>query len=320
MFILKDKGIVKFSKNLGKLIFPLCIMAFILFEGRSIFKGLDFRQVMDIINKTPKANLIIFFITAVVAVTCLCAYDMILSDYYNFQVPLKKTCKISWVCVTFNNIIGLGGLTGASIRTYLFKKENIKTTDLINYNMILVPSTIIGLGILSLLSVFNIFNTHDILKVYPWLWLAILAFTAVIPLYFFLGNFQWLNNKLKKFNLYFEGSLNIKLKLTLISTIDWISRGLLFYIIAKNFNANVNVLSAIGIDVIASVAGLISFIPSGIGSYDVVALMGLSILGYAPNIALSVILLFRVFYFVIPWAIGGVLMLETIIKPFLKYR
>lgn len=318
MFILKDKSIVRFSKNLGKFIFPLCIMTFILFEGRSIFKGIDFRQVMDIINNTPKINLVIYFIAAVAAVTCLCAYDMILSDYYNFQVPLRKTYKISWVCVTFNNIIGLGGLTGASIRTYLFKKENIKTTDLINYNMILVPSTIVGLGILSLLSVFNIFNTHEILRVYPWLWLAILVFTAVIPLYFFLGNFQWLNNKLKKFNLYFEGSISVKLKLTFISTIDWISRGLLFYIIAKTFKGNVNVLSVIGIDVIASVAGLISFIPSGIGSYDVVALMGLAILGYSPNIALSIILLFRVFYFIIPWAIGGILMVETIIKSFFK--
>lgn len=318
MFILKNKSIVRFSKNLGKFIFPLCIMTFILFEGRSIFKGIDFRQVMDIINNTPKINLVIYFIAAVAAVTCLCAYDMILSDYYNFQVPLRKTYKISWVCVTFNNIIGLGGLTGASIRTYLFKKENIKTTDLINYNMILVPSTIVGLGILSLLSVFNIFNTHEILRVYPWLWLAILVFTAVIPLYFFLGNFQWLNNKLKKFNLYFEGSINVKLKLTFISTIDWISRGLLFYIIAKTFKGNVNVLSVIGIDVIASVAGLISFIPSGIGSYDVVALMGLAILGYSPNIALSIILLFRVFYFIIPWAIGGILMVETIMKSFFK--
>lgn len=318
MFILKNKSIVRFSKNLGKFIFPLCIMTFILFEGRSIFKGIDFRQVMNIINNTPKINLVIYFIAAVAAVTCLCAYDMILSDYYNFQVPLRKTYKISWVCVTFNNIIGLGGLTGASIRTYLFKKENIKTTDLINYNMILVPSTIVGLGILSLLSVFNIFNTHEILRVYPWLWLAILVFTAVIPLYFFLGNFQWLNNKLKKFNLYFEGSINVKLKLTFISTIDWISRGLLFYIIAKTFKGNVNVLSVIGIDVIASVAGLISFIPSGIGSYDVVALMGLAILGYSPNIALSIILLFRVFYFIIPWAIGGILMVETIMKSFFK--
>lgn len=318
MFILKNKSIVRFSKNLGKFIFPLCIMTFILFEGRSIFKGIDFRQVMDIINNTPKINLVIYFIAAVAAVTCLCAYDMILSDYYNFQVPLRKTYKISWVCVTFNNIIGLGGLTGASIRTYLFKKENIKTTDLINYNMILAPSTIVGLGILSLLSVFNIFNTHEILRVYPWLWLAILVFTAVIPLYFFLGNFQWLNNKLKKFNLYFEGSINVKLKLTFISTIDWISRGLLFYIIAKTFKGNVNVLSVIGIDVIASVAGLISFIPSGIGSYDVVALMGLAILGYSPNIALSIILLFRVFYFIIPWAIGGILMVETIMKSFFK--
>lgn len=318
MFILKNKSIVRFSKNLGKFIFPLCIMTFILFEGRSIFKGIDFRQVMDIINNTPKINLVIYFIAAVAAVTCLCAYDMILSDYYNFQVPLRKTYKISWVCVTFNNIIGLGGLTGASIRTYLFKKENIKTTDLINYNMILAPSTIVGLGILSLLSVFNIFNTHEILRVYPWLWLAILVFTAVIPLYFFLGNFQWLNNKLKKFNLYFEGSINVKLKLTFISTIDWISSGLLFYIIAKTFKGNVNVLSVIGIDVIASVAGLISFIPSGIGSYDVVALMGLAILGYSPNIALSIILLFRVFYFIIPWAIGGILMVETIMKSFFK--
>lgn len=308
----------KISTKIGKLIIPILVMVLIIYEAKSIFSEINLQQVIDIIKHTSTINLFLFFIFAVAAVTCLCGYDLLLTTYYNYDVKLSRAYKISWICVTFNNIMGFGGLTGASIRTYLFKKEKVNTTDMINYNMILVPSTIVGLGIMSLASALNLLNTHGLLGQYPWLWGAVLAFILVIPLYFFLGKFHWLNNKLKRFNLYFEGSLSIKLKLVFISTIDWISRGVLFYVIAKTFNGSISFFSILGIDILASVAGLISFIPSGIGSYDIIALMGLEVLGFSGNVGLSIILLFRVFYFIIPWIIGGILMISSMASGLFK--
>lgn len=302
------------ASKLGKILIPILVMILIIYQAKSIFSEIDLKQVVNIMKGISPHYLTIFLIIAVVAIICLCSYDLVLMDYYDYKVRITTTLRISWIAVSFNNIMGFGGLTGASLRTYLFNKEGIKTKDMINYNMILVPSSIIGLSLLAFLSIFNIFDTYALLDVYKWLWLAILAFCFFIPIYFFLGKFQWLNDKLKRFNLYFEGSVSVKLKLTIFSVLDWLSRGLLMYAIARCFNGNVTYLSILGVDIIGSVAGLISFIPSGVGSYDIIALMALQNLGFTANTGLSIILLFRIYYFIIPWIIGGILWIITLIK------
>lgn len=308
------------AAKIGRVIIPIFVMCLIVYEARNIFKEINLEEVWRLIVHININHLIVFLTLSVISILCLCGYDVLLMSYYNYRIKTEKIFKIAWISASFNNMMGLGGLTGASIRTYLFEKEGISTKELINYNIILVPSTILGLGVLSYFSAFNVFNTYGILHIYKWLWLALIVFCAFIPIYFLLGKIKWLNSILGKFNLFFEGSFDIKLKFTFCSTVDWMSRAILFYAIARSFNPSVSLLSIIGVDVMASVAGLISFIPNGIGSYDIVALMGLQMAGYTGNIGLSIILLFRIFYYIIPWIIGGVLWIFTIVEHFLRRK
>ncbi len=62
-------------------------------------------------------------------------------------------------------------------------------------------------------------------------------------------------------------------------------------------------------NILACVAGLISFIPGGIGSFDLIAIVGLKEMGYSANSALSITILFRLYYFIVPWIIGVILWL-----------
>ena len=52
--------------------------------------------------------------------------------------------------------------------------------------------------------------------------------------------------------------------------------------------------------VIASIAGILSFLPGGAGSFDLIAILGLQIAGLTPNESLTAVILYRIFYFFIP--------------------
>jgi uncharacterized membrane protein YbhN (UPF0104 family) len=294
-------------KNGGKILIPIIIMLLVIYEARSIFNEIDINQVLDILSNIPNTYLLIFLISAIISITFLCFYDVVLADYYKYNVNRLKVFVVAWISHSFNDIIGFGGLTGATLRTVLFKDENIDTKDMINFNMILIPTTIVGLSVMCYLGVLNVFKIYPLLHIHQWLWIVIFIFCAFLPIYYFLDKFTWLNNKLEKFNLYFEGSINLKIKLTLLSTFEWIVRSILFFTISKYFKGNANFLEVTGVNILACIAALISFIPGGIGSFDLIAIVGLKGLGYSANSALSITLLFRLYYFIIPWIIGVIL-------------
>lgn len=296
-------------KNGGKILVPIIIMLLVVYEARSIFKEIDIDQVMDILVSIPNHYLLIFLASAIISILFLCFYDISLANYYRYNVKFLNMLEVSWIAHTFNNIMGFGGLTGATLRTILLKDENIDTKDMINFNMILIPTTIVGLSVMCYLGVFNIFDIYHLLRIHQWLWIGILIFCGVLPIYYFLDKFTWLNNMLKKFNLYFEGSMHLKIKLTILATCEWIVRSILFFTISKYFKGNVNFLEVTGVNILACVAALISFIPGGIGSFDLIAIVGLKELGYSANSALSITILFRLYYFIIPWIIGVTLWL-----------
>lgn len=296
-------------KNGGKILVPIIIMLLVGYEARSIFKEIDIKQVMDILCNIPTQYLLIFLVSAIISILFLCFYDISLANYYRYNVKFLKMLEVSWIAHTFNNIMGFGGLTGATLRTILLKDENIDTKDMINFNMILIPTTIVGLSVMCYLGVLKIFDIYHLLRIHQWLWIGILIFCGFLPIYYFLDKFTWLNNILKKFNLYFEGSIRLKIKLTILATCEWIVRSILFFTISKYFKGNVKFLEVTGVNILACVAALISFIPGGVGSFDLIAIVGLKEMGYSANSALSITILFRLYYFIIPWIIGVILWL-----------
>ncbi len=300
-------------KSGGKILIPIIIMLFVIYEARSIFKEIDINQVLDILRNIPNTYLVIFLISAIISISFLCFYDVVLADHYRYNINKLKVFVVAWIAHSFNDIIGFGGLTGATLRTVLFKDENIYTKDMINFNMILIPTTIVGLSVMCYLGVLDVFKIYPLLHNQKWLWIVILIFCAFLPIYYFLDRFTWLSNKLEKFNLYFEGSINLKVRLTLLSTCEWIVRSMMFFTIAKYFKGDASFVSVTGVNILACIAALISFIPGGVGSFDLVAILGLKTLGFSLNSALSITLLFRLYYFIIPWIIGVILWVGRVV-------
>lgn len=91
------------------------------------------------------------------------------------------------------------------------------------------------------------------------------------------------------------------------SLLEWLSAGITFSVIAGYILGGVHFQPVMSLYVIAAIAGILSMAPGGIGAFDLIALLGMQQMGYASERAMAVLVIFRLFYYVVPWLIGLVL-------------
>ncbi|MCZ7019112.1 lysylphosphatidylglycerol synthase domain-containing protein, partial [Salmonella enterica] len=56
--------------------------------------------------------------------------------------------------------------------------------------------------------------------------------------------------------------------------------------------------------VIASIVGIVSMVPGGVGTFDIFMIYGLGQIGVSKELAVIWLLFYRIFYYIIPFFIG----------------
>jgi Uncharacterised protein family (UPF0104). len=69
-------------------------------------------------------------------------------------------------------------------------------------------------------------------------------------------------------------------------------------------DVKINLLLVLPMYVVAQLLGVISMLPGAIGSFDIIMLMELSMLGVDRSTALVWLVFFRVFYYLVHWLLG----------------
>ncbi len=100
---------------------------------------------------------------------------------------------------------------------------------------------------------------------------------------------------------------------TLLFLIPQMTHVLSLYVLLLGFGVQISFFSVLLVHIVASVAGLISFIPSGLGVYEVVSSSALSI-GMTSNIAIATIFLYRLVFVWLTNFLGGFIGLTAGIK------
>ena len=90
----------------------------------------------------------------------------------------------------------------------------------------------------------------------------------------------------------------------LVSLLEW--TGVLFSFLSVGYlmEIRIDLWQTIPLFIAASVIGIVSMIPGEIGSFDVMMIIGLSAIGVPREIVVVWILLYRLFYYIIPFLIG----------------
>ena len=281
-----------------KTIFFIFIIVFVLFSLKKEVVSIDFAETILLIRGFSISSILFLTILGLIAVSATTIYDFIIIKYLKIDLKPITIFNVSFIASTINNISGLGGLTGASIRGIFFKKEDANA-DILDYNLLLLPATAVGLSILILISLIDYKYMAPIISQYKFLLLILIAFMIYMALYCFIDIIFYKFKKNDK-DLFNKNRFITKFKLLLASLFEWSLAYVLFAIIIRYFTQDINFYIILSIFALGSIAGVASMLPGGVGSFDLVALVGFQHYGISPENILASLILFRVFYYFIP--------------------
>lgn len=168
-----------FKKNgisILKILFIIFMIIFIVYGIAKEIKSIDFLGTIALVRNFSPFYILLLSILGIIAVASITLYDFIIIKYLNMELKPLLIFNVSFVASTINNISGLGGLTGASIRSVFFKKRANDSKDIIDYNLLLVSTTAVGLSVMALVSLLEYKYIKDIINEYRFLIFALVGF------------------------------------------------------------------------------------------------------------------------------------------------
>lgn len=297
-----------------RLLIPFLFIIFIYWEGKNKLKQINLGSTLHQLRNVSFLPIFLILISALAAVAFMTGYDLIIRRHFRMKVSFSKLFQYAWISNSFNNFLGFAGFTGASTRTVLYKKQQIPIKTIIIANAFLAPALITGLSILAWLAIFGLFPAHQLFQTREWLILEVWGMALYLPFFLLISRSNWFSRWMNKDREPIPW--RIVTASLVVSLGEWLFAGLVFWIVGTQLSIGLPVDVALGIYIASAVAGLISLAPGGLGSFDLTALIGMEAMGVSSPKAAAVLVLFRLFYFIIPWLMG----LALAVKEFVPSR
>ncbi|MFE4712204.1 bifunctional lysylphosphatidylglycerol flippase/synthetase MprF [Paenibacillus sp. NPDC056722] len=286
-------------------LFPLAIIALVYWEGQHELKQVHLGRTLRELKDVPASSIFQMMGIALLAVAVMSAYDYLIRAHFKLKVSLWSTFRYAWIANTFNNLIGFAGLAGVGLRTLLYKKSGVSSAVLTPAIVFLSPLMITGLSLLSWGNIFGILPAAGLMHEHRWLVFAVWGMALYLPFFVFVQRSalyaKWINRGQGRTPWLTVGSS------VGASFLEWLFAGITFWSIGHHLLGGVHFVTIFSIYTIAAIAGILSMAPGGIGAFDLIALLGLTQMGYQTDQAMAVLVIYRLFYYLIPWLIGLVL-------------
>jgi phosphatidylglycerol lysyltransferase len=293
---------ILYRAKLLRILLPFAIIALVYWEGQKEFRTIDWGITLRHLHHVHPRTIILMLSFSLLAVSVMSAYDFLIRKHFHFSTGKWDTFRYGWIANTSNNLIGFAGLTGAGLRTILYRNRDIPLTSIAASVAFLSTITFTGLSLMAWLGITGIFPIKAMTEEHHWLTYAVWATALYLPFFILLQRTslfsKWFNRN--------RGQLNWRIMTSSIgaSFLEWFFAGLTFWLIGAMFLPDLTFTNALGIYTVAAIAGIISMAPGGIGGFDLTAILGLQMLGFPPDKCAVVLVLFRVLYYIVPWLIG----------------
>lgn len=293
---------VKKWQTLIKLVLFLSIASLVIVEITRLFKTISFDKIVEILGKLSPLNVICLALFGFIAVAPMIFYDSILNKELNQKQKLSYLLETSWTINSLNNMIGFAGLVDIGLRYSFYGDEERPEKSMQGISRV-IPYFMSGFSLFALISLVltELFPVSFDIKQY---WPALLGASLYLPIVLLVSN--------RKKWVYF-GQLDGKtiLSLVLASALDWACVISFFLLVGYILGYNLPIYDVIPFFMIAITIGIMSMIPGSLGSFDLIMVSGLVGLGIDKAQALSWLLVFRLFYYVLPFCLGVVLFLKN---------
>lgn len=264
---------------------------------------LDLPAMQRALLQVPTIPAIGVALFAIAAVAFTGWIDILLARWLVTGMPLREIFTLAFVSNALSNTLNLSGAVGSASRLLGYSSHGVefgRGAALVGMQVLALP---LGLSLLTILTL--IFGTLPIAVdgATPWLaWFVLIAASLYLPAFFFLtsrrGLMRWLPVEQAL------PSWRLKCQLTLTSFVDWLLAAAVLYACLQVAGVPVKPGVLLGSFASASVLGLLSLIPGGIGVFDSVLLVGLTAAGYEQGSVLAGVFLFRIGYYLLPLFTG----------------
>lgn len=296
----------KYAK-IFKTLFIASVVIFVVIALSNFFKDVDWHAVGNGLQQQSLLNIIIMTICGLLAVVPMLGYDVAITHLLPGHFSKFYIFRSGWITNTLTNIAGFGGLLGATMRAYFYGKEARRSEILLAIAKIAV-FLLSGLSILCWIALIIMYGFHDggdFNRYTIWL----IAGGCYFPIVFFFTRrhdsklFQGLTPRLEGF-------------ITLSSTFEWLFVALFFILIGYLMGVKANLAAVFPLYVVAQILGVVSMLPGAIGSFDVMMMFELTMLGVPRATTIVWLLLFRVFYYIVPIILGAIFFIHHIFVQF----
>ncbi len=303
---MKKRGI-----SLLKVLFPLSLMFIIINQGRHEFSRLNIVETLHLIIKLPGSSRALLLLASMAAVFCMTGYDWIVARRYGERIKAGSLLRVSWIANTFNNLFGFAGLTGSSVRVILYMKLGMEPKQAVYASSVLLPSYATGLSLLALALVTGVLPYHNLYPIHGgWFEYGLWLMSAYIAVYILIQRSPFLSRRLLQREQ--KVAWSVVLGLAVISLAEWLAAVGVFYIALLTAGYQLPLHQLAGVFAISAIIGIISMVPGGLGTFDASVIIGLQQLGIPSDGSLAILLLFRFFYYFIPWIAGLVLSVQEL--------
>lgn len=287
-----------------KLVFFGSILVFVANQVAHIANGMSWQAIFETMHQQNKLKLLLMTFIGLLGVTPMLLYDWItvrtLEKGGSPKIPRQELFISAWITNTINNLAGFGGVVGASLRANFYGKQTDR-------KKVLATVSKVALFMLSGLSLWALLTFIDVFIIQPessfrsyWIWLLGGSFVTPVLLLF-----VYLKRRTLFKELYPKGISG----LVLASFGQWSGALVVFLIIGRFMNLDIPVLSIYPMFIIATLIGMLTMVPGGMGTFDVLMILGLSQLSVGRDTAVVWLLYYRLFYYVVPFLTGIVLFL-----------
>ena len=293
---------VKKWQTLIKLVLFISIASLVIVEITRLFKTISFDKIEEILVGLSLLEIICLALFGFMAVAPMIFYDKILNKELHQKQTLSYLLETSWTINSLNNMIGFAGLVDVGLRYSFYGDEERPEKSMQGISRV-IPYFMSGFSMFALIGlVFTlIFPISMGIKQY---WPALLGASLYLPIVLFVSNRK---------NWAYFGQLGGKtiLSLVLASALDWACVLSFFLLVGYILGYNLPSYDVIPLFMIAITIGIMSMIPGSLGSFDLIMVSGLVGLGIDKAQALSWLLVFRLFYYILPFCLGVVLFLKN---------
>lgn len=296
----------KYSRII-KLIFVTSVLIFVIHALGNFFKTVDWHKVGIGLTNLSWENIVILLVMGCVAVIPMLGYDFTIVHFLPGQFKRSYIIRCGWITNTLTNIAGFGGILGSTLRAYFYRKNASKKDILLAISKIAI-FLLSGLSVLCWLALIVMFVFHDggHFNQYA-IWLVGGGLYFPVVFYFTIVH----DNRFTK-----DITPKVEAFVVTSSTCEWLFVALFFLLVGWCLGVRQHLISVLPLYVVAQVIGVISMIPGALGSFDVIMMMELSLLGIPQTTIVIWLLLFRIFYYLVPLAIAGVMFIHNLAEQF----